>query len=88
VPIEDVELGNITSMLQKIIPALERVEYNGERNAKNQEFVHMVCESNVRNAIAEIRLNSPLLKENEDRGEIKIVGSVYDMDNGEVNWLE
>jgi carbonic anhydrase len=86
--IDHLELGNITPMLQKIMPALERVVYNGERNAKNQEFVHMVCEGNVRNTIAEIRLNSPLLKGMEDRGEIKIVGSVYAMDNGEVNWLE
>ena len=86
--IDHVELGNITPMLQKILPAVERVEYDGERNANNQEFVHMVCESNVRNTIDQIRLNSPLLKEMEDRGEIKIVGSVYDMDNGKVDWLE
>jgi carbonic anhydrase len=86
--IDDVKLGNITPMLQKIRPAVESVAYDGERNAKNQEFVHMVCESNVRNTIAQIRLNSPILKEMEDNGEIKIVGSVYDMDNGIVDWLE
>ncbi len=86
--VDDVKLGNITPMLQKIRPAVESVVYDGERNAKNQEFVHMVCESNVRNTIAQIRLNSPLLKEMEDNGKIKIVGSVYDMDNGKVDWLE
>jgi carbonic anhydrase len=86
--IDDVKLGNITPMLQKIRPAVDSVEYDGERNAKNQEFVHMACESNVRNTIAQIRLNSPILKEMEDSGEIKIVGSVYDMDNGKVDWLE
>ena len=86
--IDDVKLGNITPMLQKIKPAVERVEYDGERHAKNQEFVHMVCESNVRNTIDQIRINSPILKEMEDNGAIKIVGSVYDMDNGEVDWLD
>jgi carbonic anhydrase len=86
--VDDVKLGNITPMLQKIRPAVESVIYDGERNAKNQEFVHMVCESNVRNTIAQIRLKSPILKEMEDKGEIKIVGSVYDMDNGKVDWLE
>lgn len=86
--IDDVKLGNITPMLQKIRPAVDSVEYDGERNAKNQDFVHMVCESNVKNTIAQIRLNSPILKEMEDKGEIKIVGSVYDMDNGTVDWLE
>ena len=86
--VDDVKLGNITPMLQKIRPAVESVNYDGERNSKNQEFVHMVCESNVRNTIDQIRINSPILKEMEDNGEIKIVGAVYDMDNGKVEWLE
>ena len=86
--VDDVKLGNITPMLQKIRPAVESVEYSGERNSKNQEFVHMVCESNVNYTINKIRLNSPILKEMEDNGEIKIVGAVYDMDNGKVDWLE
>ena len=86
--VDDVKLGNITGMLEKIRPAVESVEYVGDRNAKNQEFVQMVCESNVRNTIVQIRLNSPILKEMEDNGEIKIVGAVYDMDNGKVDWLE
>lgn len=86
--VDDVKLGNITPMLQKIRPAVESVNYDGERNSKNQEFVHMVCESNVRNTIDQIRINSPILKEMEANGEIKIVGAVYDMDNGKVEWLE
>jgi len=86
--VDDVKLGNITLMLQKIRPAVESVEYEGERNSKNQEFVHMVCESNITNTINQIRLKSPILKEMEDNGEIKIVGAIYDMDNGKVQWLE
>jgi len=86
--VDDVKLGNITPMLEKIRPAVERVAYDGERNSKNQEFVHKVCESNVKNTIDQIRLNSPILKEMEDNGQIKIVGSIYDMDNGNVDWLE
>ncbi len=86
--IDDVKLGNITPMLQKIKPAVELVEYEGERNSKNQEFVHMVSESNVKNTIEQIRLKSPILKEMEENGEIKIVGALYDMDNGKVNFVE
>lgn len=86
--IDDVKLGNITPMLEKIRPAVDAVSYEGERNAENQEFVHKVCVSNVQNTINEIRLNSPILKEMEENGEIKIVGAVYDMDNGKVDWLK
>jgi len=86
--VDDVKLGNITPMLEKIQPAVEMVQYEGERNSKNQEFVHMVCESNVKYTIEQIRLNSPILKEMENNGEIKIVGALYDLDNGKVDWLK
>ena len=86
--VDDVKLGNITPMLAKIRPAVESIEYDGERTSKNQEFVHMASQSNVRNTIEKIRSDSPILKEMEEKGEIKIVGALYDMDNGKVNLLE
>lgn len=86
--IDDVKLGNITPMLTKIKPAVDMTEYAGERNSKNTEFVHLVCESNVRNSITQVRERSPILKEMEDNGEIKILGAVYDMDTGQVIFLE
>lgn len=85
--VDDVKLGNITAMLSKIRPAVLAVEYEGDRTAKNDEFVHMACESNVKNTMNEIRTKSPILKEMEDNGEIKIVGAVYDMDSGKVEFL-
>ncbi|MEM6964393.1 MAG: carbonic anhydrase family protein [Bacteroidota bacterium] len=85
--IDDVKLGNITPMLAKIRPAVDQVKYDGERNSKNQEFVHQVSESNVRNTMEKIRSNSPILKEMEAKGEIKIIGALYDMDNGKVSIL-
>lgn len=85
--VDDVKLGNITPMLTKIKPAVDQVEYEGDRSSKNQEFVHMVSHSNVNKAIEDIRKNSPILKEMEEKGEIKIVGGLYDMDNGKVEFL-
>ncbi|NEN23236.1 carbonic anhydrase [Cryomorpha ignava] len=85
--IDDVKLGNITAMLSKIRPAVEKVQYEGERNSKNEEFVHKVCESNVVHTIEQIRSNSLILKELEDNGQIKIVGGIYDMDTGVVTFM-
>lgn len=85
--IDDVKLGNITAMLSKILPAVAKVEYEGDRTSKNEEFVHKVCASNVMHTISQIRVNSPILKEMEDNGEIKIIGGVYDMDTGVVDFL-
>lgn len=86
--VDDVKLGNITPMLAKIRPAVESIEYEGERTSKNQEFVQMASKSNIRNTIEKIRSESPILKEMENKGEIKIVGAVYDMDDGSVNFLK
>ncbi|TRX60631.1 carbonic anhydrase [Fulvivirga sp. M361] len=86
--IDDVKLGNITPMLSKIKPAVEMVDYAGERTSKNAEFVHLVCESNVRSNMRQTKEKSAVLKEMHDNGEIEILGAVYDMDTGKVSFLE
>jgi carbonic anhydrase len=86
--IDNVQLGNITAMLSKIRPAVDKTVFEGDRSSGNPEFVHKVCENNVINTMDQIRLNSPILKEKEDKGEIAIIGAVYDMDTGMVSFLE
>jgi len=87
--IDGVKLGNITSMLANIEPAINHFEkYDGKKTSKNKEFVEMVTEQNVRGTIDRIRKNSPILKELETQGEIKIVGGIYNMDTGTVSFLE
>lgn len=84
--IDNVELGNITAMLSNIKPAIDSlVGFNGVKTSSNEEYVHAVCEQNVVNAIAEIRAKSPILKSLEEKGEIKIVGAIYNMTTGEIN---
>lgn len=85
--VDDVKLGNITPMLKNIRPAVDMVEYDGIRTSENSVFVEMANESNVKNTITYIRKNSPILKEMEDNGEIKIVGAIYNLENGKVDWL-
>lgn len=87
--IDDVKLGNITTLLEKIQPAVQTASasFEGDKTAKNPEFVEVVCDDNVMNSIAEIRAKSPILKEMEEKGEIMIVGGVYDMKTGKVDFL-
>lgn len=88
--IKDVKLGNITPLLSKIKPAVAAagVGFEGEKNADNPKFVEAVCDKNVELTIKTIRQKSPILKEMEDKGEIKIVGGVYDMETGKVQFFE
>jgi len=87
--IKDVKLGNITPLLTKIQLAVIAAQrsFEGEQTASNPEFVEAVCNHNVNLTIGEIRERSPILKEMEVKGEIKIVGAVYDMETGVVSFL-
>jgi carbonic anhydrase len=86
--IDNVQLGNITAMLAKIKPAIAKSkDYTGEKTSKNNDYVDVVAKNNVLNVIADIRAKSPILKEMEDKGEIKIVGAYYSLQTGKVTFL-
>jgi len=82
---DDVKLGNLTTMLAKLKPAVAAVnDVPGDRTSKNAEFVQAVADKNIDLTIANIRKNSPVLREMELNGEIAIVGGMYDIHTGEV----
>lgn len=85
---DDVKLGNLTAMLAKIRPAVDRAKTSGARNSSNAEFVQEVADINVSIAMDQIRERSPILKEMEEKGEIDIVGGMYDVGSGEVTFLD
>lgn len=86
--IDDVQLGNITTMLAKLRPAVEQTPgYDDDRSSGNAAFVHAVTERNVRLTIARIRAESEILGQMEARGALAVVGAVYDMDTGTVAFL-
>ena len=86
---DDVKLGNLTGLISKIKPAISKIPNDGkDRSSKNDAFVQMVAEQNVRLTVETIRAKSPVLKEMEDKGEIKIVGAMYDLKTGKVEWYD
>jgi carbonic anhydrase len=84
------ELGNLTGMLDKIAPAVEAVTEPAaaaDRTSDNIDFVNAVGAKNVTLTIERIREESPVLAEMEQAGEIQIVGGMYDIATGQVNFL-
>ncbi|WP_348669370.1 carbonic anhydrase [uncultured Polaribacter sp.] len=71
-----------TGRLNNIQPAIQKSEkeLSREYNSTNTAFVNKTIENNVQR----IRDKSTLLNEIEANGEIKIVGGVYHISNGEV----
>lgn len=80
-----VELGNITALLEKIKPAVEEV--SKDNSEMTGEVIEKVIVSNVHLAIQQIRKESPILAEMEQKGEIEIVGALYSVSTGEVKFL-
>jgi carbonic anhydrase len=85
--IAKVELGHLTSLLDKIKPAVDAASYQGERSAKNYAFVDAVAKKNVELTITEIQSRSTILGEMVAAGSLKIVGAMYDIDSGVVNFI-
>jgi len=86
--IDDVRVGNITPMLAKIRPAIEKGRpFEGPKATDNPAYVAHVCRENVRLAVETIRERSSILQNMESAGGIKIVGAYYDLSSGEVSLL-
>ncbi|GEO05774.1 carbonic anhydrase [Adhaeribacter aerolatus] len=85
----NVQLGSLTQLLDKVKPAIaqETVTQN-ERTGKNSEFVNNVTEINVHLTIQRIKDESPIIVDLLQEGKIKIVGGVYDVDTGKVDFFE
>jgi carbonic anhydrase len=84
-------LGNLTALIKKIEPAVEAVNEPLDdtlRNSSNLEFVDSVAAKNVQMAIGNIRKNSPILAEMERNNEIVIVGAMYDVGTGAVQFFD
>ncbi|MBK7344589.1 MAG: carbonic anhydrase [Saprospiraceae bacterium] len=86
---DDVQLGNLTALIRKLKPAVEAVAYPADnRNSSNSEFVEQVAHKNVELTLENIRTHSPVLKEMLDNGEIGIVGGMYDVETGSVEFYD
>jgi carbonic anhydrase len=87
--IDDAQLGNLTGLLAKIKPAADAVPAGVQpRTSKNYTFVDDVSGANVRLVLQQIRERSPVLKEMLDRGQIGLVGGMYDLSTGKVQFFD
>ncbi|ULC59586.1 carbonic anhydrase [Flaviramulus sp. BrNp1-15] len=85
------KMGNLTKLIEKITPAVNAVSEPKDenlRNSKNLEFVDNVSKKNVELTIERIHEESPILSEMEKKGEIKIIGAMYNIHTGVVEFYE
>jgi carbonic anhydrase len=86
---DNVELGNLTSLIAKIKPAVDQeMITSNNRTSSNASFVENVAELNVSLSVKNILLQSPIIAEMVKNDEIGIVGGVHDISTGEVKFFE
>ena len=85
---DQAKLGNLTQMLDKIMPAVEEVSTTPDeaRDSSNHTFVNNVAAKNVGLTVDNIKKQSPVLNAMYKAGEIEIVGAMYDVKTGKVTF--
>ena len=85
--IDDVEMGNLTGLLARVKPAITATTFDGERSSKNAAYVDAVARTNVLLGLDNIRRRSPILADLEKKKSIQMVGGMYDLVTGIVEFL-
>ncbi len=88
---DHVEMGNLTELLSKLQPAVyseSETAAADKRNSKNGKFVENVASLNVKRSVKSIIERSFILEEMLDKGEIGIVGAMYNIDTGKVEFYK
>lgn len=86
---DHLEMGNLTELLTKLQPAVyQETETKNERNSKNKQFVENVAAINVKRNVTNIIERSFILEQMVEKGEIGVVGAMYDIENGHVHFYD
>lgn len=86
---DNVQMGNLSTLLNKIQPSVyyERT-ITENRTAANAEFVEKVSRIQVKRSIENIVERSIILREMIEKGGIALIGALYDVETGQVEFLE
>jgi carbonic anhydrase len=84
---DHVEMGNLTELLSKLQPAVyEEKKTTTDRTSKNSAFVENVAAINVGRSVKNIIERSYILEQMIENGEIGVVGAMYDVETGKVEF--
>lgn len=86
---DHVEMGNLTELLSKLQPAVYEEKITTEnRTSANETFVENVANLNVKRTVKAIIERSFILEQLVENGEIGVVGAMYDVENGKVEFYD
>lgn len=87
--VANAQMDHLTGLLAKIKPAIDHVKqkYPPESYPDKELLIQNVADKNVQLVVAYIREQSRILAEMEKSGDIAIVGGMYDIETGKVEFF-
>lgn len=76
--------GNLGAIIDKIGPSVKKMK---SKNLKGEKLIEEVTNENIYNSSRELKESSKVIKEELQKGNIKIVEAKYMLESGEVQWL-
>lgn len=88
--VSEVELGNLTTLLNKIRPSVLSVKKKHKENEMPEfsDLVELVSHENVSSTMHQILERSPIIADLYEKGEIGLVSAYYSVESGEVDFME
>ena len=68
-------------------PAVQKVE-SEHPELKGDALINEVARANVRQVIDSMLTQSPFLRHAREKGTLVILGAIYDIETGKVEWLK
>ena len=86
---DHVELGNLTSTLANLAPAMYRVDHTefAELSSSNREYVDAVTDANIRLTTRNIVNRSVVIRDLVAEGKVVVIGALHYVENGKVEFL-
>lgn len=86
---QNVKLGNLTGLLQKIQPAVQQAgKMNGKVDCDSSKFIDEAAIDNVLLVMKQIQARSPVIAKLIKDGKIGLVGGIQDIATGKVTFFE
>jgi carbonic anhydrase len=87
---QGVEMGNLTTLLNMIQPSvyMARAGEDGRDVCADAGFIDKVTRIHVKRSVEAVVERSAVLRELIERGQVGLVGAVYDVETGAVEFLE
>ncbi len=79
--------GHLAGLLECIKPVVDGARKENPAMA-NQTLVEVAARENVRRSIKTLVADSPVVKERVERGALEVVGAIYDVSTGEIEWCD